>query len=122
MSTSIITVRPETPVTECIDLLSKHRISGMPVVSDEMDLEGVISEKDTFKLILKAGYTRSMSGTVADYMTREVDTVHPDDDVFKLANMFYDHNYRRLPVIENDKVVVIISRRDILKSIQKMGH
>jgi len=122
MSTKLITVLPDDPIMKVVDLLSKHRISGMPVIDQEGHLAGVISEKDTFKLILQGKFTQALAGKVSDYMSTEVETVSPEDDVFKIANLFYSHSYRRLPVIKDGKVAGLISRRDILKTIQDMGH
>ena len=121
MSDGVISVTPETHVMDVVKLLSAKRITGVPVVEDGK-LVGVISEKDTFKLILNGGFTQAPTGKVKAVMSTKVATVKPTDDVFRIAQMFYDNNYRRLPVVDGDEVVGIISRRDILECIKKMGH
>jgi CBS domain-containing protein len=122
MSRNVISIGPEVSALEVVDLLSKHHITGVPVENKEGHLIGIVSEKDTFKLLLGGGFTQRPTGKVSDIMSKEVETVGPNDDVFFIADKFYHHNYRRLPVLEGGKVIGIISRRDILECIKKMGH
>jgi CBS domain-containing protein len=107
---------------DVVNLLSQHKITGVPVVGTEGELLGIVSEKDTFKLILDGGFNQSLAGAVDRVMSKNITTVKPSDDVFLIANLFYKNNYRRLPVVENGKVVGLISRRDILECIKSMGH
>jgi CBS domain-containing protein len=106
---------------DVVKLLSDKKITGVPVV-DNGALVGVVSEKDTFKLILHGAFTQVPTGQVKEIMSTNVETVKPEDDVFFIAQKFFDRNYRRLPVVDGDKVLGIISRRDILECIRKMGH
>ena len=122
MSTKLICTHADSPVMDAVKQLEKNRISGMPVVDDNGCLTGIISEKDTFKLMLQGKFTQALAGKVGDYMSEDVETVHPDDDLFKIANLFYSKSFRRLPVIEDRKVVGLISRRDVLRSLNSMGN
>jgi CBS domain-containing protein len=122
MTKRLITVGPEAMVMDVVNLLSQHKITGVPVVGTEGELLGIVSEKDTFKLILDGGFNQSLAGAVDRVMSKNITTVKPSDDVFLIANLFYKNNYRRLPVVENGKVVGLISRRDILECIKSMGH
>ena len=122
MSKRLITVKPDAMVMDVVNLLSQHKITGVPVVGDSGELLGIVSEKDTFKLILNGGFNQALAGTVDRIMSKEVTTVKPNDDVFMIANLFYKNNYRRVPVVDNGKVVGLISRRDILECIKGMGH
>lgn len=122
MSKNVITVDPDMDVMKVVDLLTRKKITGAPVVDKSGKLIGVVSEKDTFKLILNGGFNQSIHSSVQDVMSKEVASVAPDDDVFKIANLFYRSNYRRLPVVEDGRVVGVVSRRDILECIRDMGH
>lgn len=121
MSKKLFCTTAEQPIMDLVKQLEKHRISGMPVVDDKGQLIGVISEKDTFKLILQSNFTQAIAGKVGDYMTKEVETLSPEDDIFKIANLFYTKSFRRLPVIEDGKVIGLISRRDVLHALNSMG-
>jgi CBS domain-containing protein len=122
MSKKLISVGPDADAMDVVNLLSQHRITGVPVVDDAGHLLGVVSEKDTFKLILNGGFNQSLAGKVSDIMSQEVVTIKPSDDVFMVANLFYKSNFRRLPVVDDGKVVGMVSRRDVLECIKEMGH
>jgi CBS domain-containing protein len=121
MSTKVHCTDPDSPILELAEKLESLKISGMPVVDQQGTLVGIISEKDTFKLILQQTFTQSLAGIVSDYMSKSVETLTPEDDLFKIADLFYTKSFRRLPVIENSQVVGLVSRRDVLKALNQMG-
>jgi CBS domain-containing protein len=120
MATSLITLRADMPIHEAIALLLKNRISGAPVVDAEQKLVGVLSEKDCLRVFANDAYFHLAGGAVGDYMSRTLSTVGPDDDVFKVADLFLRNSFRRLPVLEGGRLVGQVSRRDILKASIKM--
>ena len=119
MATNLLTLKADATIYHAVEFLLKHHISGAPVVDDNYKLIGIISEKDCLKLIAKGGSFNLYDVTVADYMTKEVDTIPPEMDIYYVAGIFLKHPYRRLPVVENDKLVGQISRRDILLAIKE---
>lgn len=120
MNTSVIMFHPDTPVMDCVDTLIKRKITGAPVVNELNEIQGVISEKDVLKLIMHEGYTQAPTGTVSDYMSKMVESVGPEEEIHKIASLFFERSYRRLPVVENKQVLGIISRRDILQYIKEL--
>lgn len=122
MSTRLITFKPETNVVDAMDVLLKHRISGAPVVDDDGNLIGVLSEKDLMQVIVQDSYYDESVGIVADYMKTPVDTVSPEVDIYTLAGMFLKEHRRRYPVVRDGRLVGQISRRDVLKAAEAFLH
>jgi CBS domain-containing protein len=97
-----------------------NKISGAPVVDDENQLLGLISEKDCLKLMAKGLDNNIPKVNVADFMTTKVDTILPEMDIYFAAGIFIKNTYRRFPVVDkNGKLVGQISRRDILRAIHE---
>jgi CBS domain-containing protein len=120
MVSGVITLRPEMTIYEAIDTLLKHKISGAPVVDAEGRIIGVLSEKDCLKIFANVVYHQLVFGRVGEYMSKVVVTASPDDDLFQLAGVFMKHVFRRLPIVENGKLVGQVSRRDVLDASRKM--
>ena len=114
MSKDVVTVHPDTPIADVIELLSEHDITGIPVVDAEEHLVGIITEKDIMGLALGE---EEVSGRVEDYMTRDVVSFDVDDDVIAICECLVNHDFRRVPILSHGKLVGIISRRDLIKYI-----
>ena len=124
MTTKVITFDPEQDIREVIDIIINNKISGAPVINHNKELVGIISEKDCLRVIVEDIYHNlpPNKGMVSNYMSRKVVTVNEDTDVTEAANLFLNSNFRRYPVVSNNKMVGLVSRRDILrasKSIKK---
>ncbi len=119
MSTNLTTFHPDDSIDHVIHVLTHQRISGAPVVDDDKNLVGMISEGDCLKEIIRGKYnnTPRMSGTVKDYMTREVITLDRDVTIFDAANRFLTLKIRRFPVMKEGKLVGQISVSDIIRAI-----
>lgn len=120
MATHLVTLRSDMSIFAAIDLLLKHQISGAPVVDAEDKLVGVLSEKDCLRVIASGAFHKTAGGEVSDYMSHEVLTVGPDDDVFHVADIFLTHSFRRLPVLDKGKLVGQVSRRDVLNASRRI--
>lgn len=114
MTPTLITVRPKASIQEAIDLLLGEQISGLPVLDDEGQLVGVITE---FALLAIAYDRRVKNHTVSQHMTREVITVDVDDPVSRVADLYIVHRVRRVLVTEGGRVVGVIARRDVLRAL-----
>jgi CBS domain-containing protein len=120
MDKSFITLTPEMDVYRAIDIMLKGGITGAAVVDHKERLVGVLSEKDCLRILVHGAYSNLPSGKVSDYMTKKVDTIHPDLDIFTVADKFLNCTYRRLLVIRDEKLVGQITRRDLLRAVQKL--
>ena len=116
MTTKLITFKPNQPVSEVVESLIQNRISGGPVVNDNNELVGMISEGDCIKHISESRYYNMplSNNTVDKHMIKKVDTIDGNMNIFEAAEKFLKAKHRRFPIIENGKLVVQISQKDIL--------
>ena len=121
MAGSIVSFKPETDVLDAIHELVRHRIAGAPVVNDQGELVGMLSELDCLKVSLNAGYYGDWGGPVSDFMTPDVETVDADMNIVDLAQKFVDRGFRRFPVLRNNRLVGQISRRDVLRALTTLA-
>ena len=115
MSFPVITVTPETTIAEVGELLLKYGHTGVPVVDDNKQLQGVISRRDVDKA-LKHGLDHA---PVKGFMSREVITVEQDQSWEEVHRLMVLHDIGRVPVVNNNQVVGIVSRSDILSLVYK---
>ncbi len=106
MTADPITVNEATSVQDAARLLVRYRITGLPVKDQDGKLTGIVSEADIFS---KRG------ATVGDVMTRDVISVGPDTTVEIVTHLLTDHRIRRVPVMDGDQLLGIVSRADIVR-------
>ena len=94
----------------------KYRISGGPVVNEKGDLIGVISEADCMKEVSESRYFNLpiLDKSVSKFMTTKVDTIEASKTIFEAASYFFKTSRRRFPVLDKEKLVGQISRKDIV--------
>jgi len=119
MVTNVVTVTPDTTIHCAIQLLLKHGISGMPVLNENREVIGILSERDCLKTLLSAQYHNLPAAHVIDLMTTGIRTIAPDTDVMAIARLFTEERFRRLPVVEDGRLVGQVSRRDLLRAIDQ---
>ena len=118
MTRDLISFTPEQNITEVIETIIAHKISGAPVVNSNQELVGIISEKDCLLVLLDDVYHNlpPSERNVSNYMSKKVVTVDDTMDVVEVANLFLNSNFRRYPVVRSGKLVGLVSRRDILRA------
>lgn len=116
MVTKLVTLRPEMDVIEAVQMLLKNRISGAPVVNDQGKFVGVFSEKCSMQVLLDAAYEQLPSNEVRMFMDTEAQTIEPDTHLLSIAQVFLLTSYRRLPVLDEGRLVGQVSRRDVLRA------
>jgi CBS domain-containing protein len=137
MEKKVIAVRPETTYEEAGRLMVEHNVSGLPVTDAGESLVGLISEKDLFKALYpgeaefaiamdesfrdqeaqESGVNDMRQHPVSRFMTKRVLTLTPDTPVLKAGGIMLAHHVHRMPVVENGKLVGIVSREDIYGAI-----
>lgn len=123
MATDVVHFRPEQTVKDAIATLLKYRISGGPVVDARLQLLGVISELDCLRVLASSSYDGEPPNgqrTVGELMSTKTTTVEPTTDLYAIAHLFLDQRVRRLPVLQNGRVVGQVSRRDVLRAMVPM--
>ena len=136
MTTSVVSVREDTPFKEIARTMHEHDVSGVPVVADDGKVLGIVSEADLLAFDDEGGRrqrrrsflewfihprrpseieARTENVQARDVMTRDVVTVAPDTPVQQASKVLLDAGVKRLPVVDrNGPVVGIVSRRDLL--------
>ncbi len=121
MARTLVTFKPETDVLDAVHELVEQRIAGAPVVDDAGNLVGMLSELDCLNIALHAGYHGDWGGPVADYMSDGVETVDAEMSIIDLAQVFLDTKFRRFPVMEKNRLIGQISRRDVLRALEHLA-
>lgn len=114
MTKNVITASPDMLLTEVMDLLLRSSISGMPVVDEDGTLVGIISEIDLVNLAFSGN---AADTRVKEIMTKDVVYFGPRADMGELVQCFSTKRLRRVPIVEDNKVVGVVSRRDIMRDI-----
>ena len=131
MSTQVVTVSSKAPVIEAAKLMLAHRISGLPVVDDFGRLVGIVSEADLLRRAeigtqvfdcgefgseLASQFLKSYGQYVGDVMTTKVASVLGSTPLAAIADLLETMRLKRVPVIEDGKVVGVVSRADLLRA------
>jgi len=116
MTRQLVIFKPDQSIHEVMRAFIKHRISGGPVVNETGELVGVISEADCMKEISESRYFNMpiLDKSVAHFMTKTVDTIPASTSVFDAAALSSRSSRRRYPVMENNRIVGQVSRKDIV--------
>ncbi len=119
MTENIISVREDTPIYEAVEIIVKHGISGMPVVTDDMALVGIVSEKDLIKLFYAK---EGENPRVCDFMTQPAVHFDEDESLLDVCDFLMKNIFRRVPITSKDKLAGIISIKDVLGYILELSR
>lgn len=136
MSRDVVTVAPDTPLKTVAELLVAHRIAGVPVCNSDGRVVGVVSEADILwkelgvgperagivDRVLESAYgqsTRLTAVTAGEAMTTPAVTITPQASIGWAAELMTDLRINRLPVVEEDKLVGIIARADLVRAFSR---
>jgi CBS domain-containing protein len=139
MTRSILSVTPNASLLEAIRLMLDNHVSGLPVIDEAGQLVGILTEGDLLRrgetgtgrqrprwleILLGPGrlaseYVRTHGRKVDDIMTREPVSVAPEAPLDEIVELMERHRIKRVPVIEGDKLVGIVSRADFLRALAR---
>jgi CBS domain-containing protein len=108
MTTDVVGVQEDNDVEDAARLLSRHGISGLPVFNQNGRLVGLVTELD---LIAKEGKR------VGEIMSRSLISVSPETAVEEVVHLLANRRIRRVPVVDGDQLVGIVSRSDLVRQI-----
>lgn len=135
MTTSVATIHATNSVHTAIEMMLKRGVSGLPVIDDEDQLVGMITEGDLLRRVEFGAsgkqigistdtaladlddYIHGHSWRVGDLMTANVMTVTADTPIGQVARILYDNRIKRLPVVDGNRLVGLISRVDLLRAV-----
>lgn len=110
----ILTVRPDSKVSEAAKILSEKRIGALVVSVDGKSLDGMLSERDIVRELGKRG-SGCLDDNVSELMTAKVITAEPDDVTVQALQKMTDGRFRHLPVMEGGRMIGVISIGDVVK-------
>lgn len=142
MTSEPVTVTPETTIAEASKIMLDRRFNGLPVVDGEGRLAGIICQSDlvmqhkeiavpSFFFLLdgfiplqwpgkyEEQVQRMLALTVGEAMTARPRTVRPDTPVATIAALMVDEKYHTLPVVEDDQLVGVVGKEDMLRTIAR---
>lgn len=130
MSLGAATIPPDASLAQAIRTMSDHRISALPVVDPDGQLQGIISEGDFFRRDERAARLTALFGadpaarletlearTVDELMSRSPITIGSDASMEEAIGLMERHAVKRLPVLAEGRVVGLISRADVLHAL-----
>ena len=113
--TTVLTVKPETSITEALKLMSERRVGAVVVSADGKMPAGILSERDVVRELGRRG-ADSLQGAVGDMMTKAVTTCGSHDTADQILGLMTEGRFRHLPVVENNEMVGLISIGDVVKA------
>ncbi len=139
MSTEVITITPDTTYEDAAKMLYENRHSGFPVVDSGGNIVGMLSEKNLFRGMYPSyedfmadleGHflspesreeriTEIRTRPVAEFMLKDVVTIHPDAPIMRAGGIMLARGFYRLPVVEDGSIVGMVTRDKIFSNILK---
>ncbi|SFM09015.1 acetoin utilization protein AcuB [Gracilibacillus orientalis] len=118
MKTDVVTITPDTSVSDTLQLLQKHSIRHIPVINQDQHVIGIVSDRDVRDAspsILDDEIKKEvLSRSIQDIMSTPVITTHPYDFFEEVAYTFYQKEFACLPVVKNHQLVGMITEKDML--------
>ena len=111
---AVVTIAPNDTMSAAIEMLVKYDRSSLPVCSDKGELVGIISERDLVRKFLTWADSSAKKIKVKDIMSTELIIGNPDDDLNYAITVMKEKRIRHLPIVDNRKVIGVISMRDLL--------
>jgi CBS domain-containing protein len=140
MTRTVITTAPDASIEDAARLMVLHRFSGVPVVDAQGRVVGMITEGDLlrraetetekrhsrwFRLLMGPGrlaheYAQTHARKVEEVMSSPVVSVTPEASLAEVVALMESRGVKRLPVLENDRLVGLVSRADLLKALAEL--
>jgi CBS domain-containing protein len=119
MSRDVLALGPDMKVLDAVQLLIKKGYSGAPVLDKHGRLIGIFTERDYLREAVQAYYHGEPGGLVKEHMSTKPQHVDADQSILTVAELFIGSPFQRYPVLDNGRLVGIISRYDIMQALAK---
>lgn len=116
MTTEVVAVSKDADIYRAIRMMVENNVTGLPVIDKDRMLVGVVTEKDVLKLLYEV---EDRPGKVEDYMTRAVVAFDQETEIGTVADGLAASHFRRVPILNQGRLVGIISRKDVIKHIKE---
>ena len=111
----VLTIQPHHTMKQVIELLADRGVGAVVVSDAQMSVLGILSERDVVRVLARSG-AAVLTEPVSHYMTPKVTTVAEDDTIDHVMETMTTGRFRHLPVVENGRLVGIVSIGDVVKS------
>ena len=119
MNGDVVTFQRDTSVREAFKIIANRNFSGAPVINDDNELMGVVTEKDLLAAISLSSGTQGQYDRQIPYV-EDVVAINADMPIEELRGFFVELGFKRFPVVdENRKVIGIVSRRDLVRLVSE---
>ncbi|OUR95352.1 hypothetical protein A9Q84_16070 [Halobacteriovorax marinus] len=119
---NFICIQEDTSISEATKILLKNNFTGAPVVDKENKLIGFLSERECLKYNFDMQYYNECPLTVNHHMSTGIITLDPHDKFFHVVELFFKHHYHMYPVLEDQRVIGIVTRQLILKKLFELNQ
>ena len=119
MTKNVVTLNPEMEILRAAHTLITSDISGAPVLDHHGRLVGILTERDCMRVAMQADYHGVPGGLVKDHMSPDPQSVDPDESILNLAQLFLNGRFHRYPVVDNGRLIGVISRRDVMRAMAR---
>ena len=113
MTTKPISVSPKATLQECAKAMAKNHVGAL-VIKENHQSKGLITEQDIVRKVVAKG-VNPLTKKVKDFMEKKLVTISSNDDIYDALIKMRDLNIRHLPVVENKKMVGLLTLKDVLK-------
>ncbi len=121
MTSRVLSFSPDDDLFQAMDLLLKNHFAAAPVIDEEGTLLGVLTEKDCLRVLSSFTYDNRPEGAKVRGYQSDVQLVcEPELDIFGITDRFLETNFPLMPVVDQGKLVGVISRRDTLRGVQEL--
>lgn len=121
MNTDIVTLPPTATIEDALVLLKKHRIRHIPIVNEDFQVIGIVSDRDVRDAspssFIKDSDRKELQNEIQTIMRSPVVTIHPLDFVEEIARIFYDKEFACLPVVSDEKLVGVVTEKHMLYNL-----
>ena len=119
MNPRVVGIDPNATLAEAVRILTELHIGGAPVVAADGSVVGIISELALIDVVFDPNARNAL---IREHMTPEVHVIHPDDPLSRPAQLFALYSFRRLPVVDDGKLVGMVTRRDLMNYALRTGE
>jgi CBS domain-containing protein len=119
---NVVTIKPTADLTAAVQLLAEQRIGAVVILGTDHRIVGILSERDIVRALAEHG-PKALNEPVSQVMTRDVKTCTEDDTVEGLMGRMTTGKFRHLPVVQQGKLVGIVSIGDVVKNrVEEVEH
>ena len=118
----VVTIEPTADLSAAIKLLAERRIGAVVILGADRRIVGILSERDIVRALAERG-PAALNERVGQVMTRDVKTCSADDTIEGLMSRMTTGKFRHMPVVEEDKLIGIVSIGDVVKNrVEEIEH